>query len=421
MPGVESPLLLDSVTWDGGIELIRQSPPVGAASFSITFLAPAGWGQEPAAQGGRSRLLSALLTSGAGRWNRAELARRLDALGATLHSDVSPENLSVTLWGPEAHRDRLIPLLTESILHPRFEPLELARVRRELTERQMRELRQPASRAEKELFHRIFSRGHPLRETGFGSPASLARVDRAALRRELATRVHSRGSRFIATTRLSAEEVSRRLSRALGDVLEADLPPPPEIPPRARGSETPQRVELPGNSQSEIRLGGPSLVRSDPEYPAAYLANEVLGGRSLLSRLFQRIRERRGLAYHTGSELASGLWDGCWVVEAGTAPAQSGRVLSLLHREIRQLGKGTLGRAELHRIRESALGSIELELEDTASAHGLAVEVAESALPLQHWTDWPAQLRAVSPAAVSSASLRALDLEFASSVIAGPK
>jgi zinc protease len=416
----DSPLDLERLTLDGGVELLRQGPPVGSASFSVSFIAPAGWGYESDATAGCSRLLAGMLRCGGGSWDRSALARELDRLGGTLDSDVTPEHMSLTVWGPEAHRDRLLPLFYASIREPRFEAKEFARLRREAVERQMRELTQPASRAEKELIHRIFVPGHPMRETGYGTPAALRHLDVATLRRTHRERVLTRGGRLVATTRLATRAIGAKLGAGLSSALDQPAPAAPVVPPRPRRPGRSERISLPGNSQVEIRLGGPSVLRSDPEYPAAYLANDILGGRSLLSRIVFRIREQSGLAYHTASELASGVWDGYWVAQAGTTPAQTERVLKMLQREVERLGRTAVRASELERIRESGLGAVQLDLEDTASAHSLAVEVAEWQLPEDHWRTRPAELRGVTPGQVEAAARRAFDPALASHVIAGP-
>ncbi|MCI4346721.1 MAG: insulinase family protein [Thermoplasmata archaeon] len=415
-----SPLALERSTLDNGLGFLRQAPPVGAASFSVTYLAPAGWGYDPARQAGLARVVGSLLAAGAGSFDRAALARRLDALGGSLHAEVSPEHLAVTLWGPEAHRDRLLPLLVDAVLRPRFEAKELARVRRELAERQLRELAQPASRAEKELLQRIFARGHPLRETGFGSPGTLGNIDRAALRRHHEQFVLSNRSTLIGTSRASAATLARSFERAFKAGASTPAPRTPVLPDRDLTRRATARIDLRGNSQVEIRVGGSAIAHSDPEYPAAFLANEVLGGRSLLSRLFQNIRESKGLAYHTSSELAAGRWGGYWLAEAGTGPARAAKVLSLLRGEIRRMGRELVPPSELDRIRESTLGAVQLELEDTASAHGLAVEIAELELPEDHLLRWPDTLRAVTPAQLQSAAASTFDLRLSASVVAGP-
>lgn len=419
MAGSEGSLRLERRVMDSGATLLHQAPPAGAASFSVSFLAPAGWSFDPAPERGLATAVAELLSAGEGRFPHRELSQALDSLGGTLDSECGPERTRITVWGPEAHLDRLLPFLTGSIRTPRFDAAELRRVLRELHERQLREQSQPASRAEWELGRQLFAPGHPLRETGVGTVGSRARIDRTALRTFHARRYVPGGGAFIATTRLPMDEIDRRLMRLLpGWKGRAD--PDPDPPSARRGSPTPTSIDLPGRSQVEIRIGGPALRRGDPGYPAALLANEVLGGRPMLSRLFQRIREKEGLAYHCSSDLTALLHSGMWISEAGCGPKDAGRVRELLELETRRLTKGGVPQGELDRIRESVIGGIQLELEDTVSAHGLAMDVAELGLPADHLLTWPATLRAVTPAHLQEVADRIMSPAHLRTVIAGP-
>ena len=417
---IAAPLRMERSTLANGLPLVRQEPPAGAATFAATFFAPAGWAFDRPELAGRAVLVAELLTGGAGRWDRAALARRLDRAAATLTSHCHPEATEVTLWGPEAHLAELLPLLADAVLRPRFDSAEIQRVRRQLLERQMRERTQPDRRAEKELFARIFPAGHPYRETGLGSPASLARLTRAELLRFFEERYRDRGAGLAISCREPIGPLTRRLEELLG---RGGLPPAPPGPPLPRPpppAPEPLRIEVPGGSQVEIRTGGPSIARSDPAYPAAYLANEILGGRSLLSRLFLNLREHRGLVYHAASELEAMRWGGYWTAEAATEPRRVPRVLRLLDRETRALGRSDPTSAELDRVRESAIGSIWIDLENTASAHELAVDIAYHQLPPEYYERWPAVLRAVPARAVREAAAEAMDPDRASTVVAGP-
>ncbi len=172
--------------------------------------------------------------------------------------------------------------------------------------------------------------------------------------------------------------------------------------------------------QLEIRIGGPSIRRASPEYPAAFLANEVLGGRPLLSRLFQNVRERHGLAYNAGSELDPMRWGGVWQVHAGTGPERAERVLELVESEIERVRSEPVRRAELDQIRESAIGEITVQLETTAGAHECAVDIAYHELPGDFLARWPATLRRLTAAEVRSGAEAAFDRANMATVLAGP-
>ena len=402
-----------------GLTVVRQPAPAGAASFSATYVGPAGWGFDPAGEGGTARVVNQLLASGAGPYDRVGLARALDRAGATLTPECAPESGEVTIWGPAEAWESLMALLAHVVLRPRFAPADLERVRRQLSERQMRELAQPASRADRELFRETYPEGHPYRTSGLGDPRSIGRIDPERLRRFHQSHYTSGDAILVVTApaRLSAiESVTRRQFSAFAENRAPSL----RFPPARPSSPRTVTVDLPGRSEVDIRLGGNSLSRSDPEYPAAFLANEILGGRAQLSRLFQRIRERGGLVYHAASQLEAMRFGGHWTVGAGTGPDHVGKVVRMLSAELDRMGARTVPRSELDEVRESAIGELPLALETTADAHELAVEVAYHRLPGDYLVHWPTMLRSVGPKEVRGAAERAMDGRRAVTILAGP-
>lgn len=402
-----------------GLQLVRQSQPVGSASFSATYVGPAGWGFDREGREGTARLVNQLITSAAGRRDRVELARTLDRAGATLTHQTAPESGEVTIWGPAAGWDRLLALLADVVLRPRFDASDVARARRQIRERQLRETTQPAQRAEREFLSTAFPSHHPYSRTGFGTPPSVRRISRADLVRFHREHYSSTEAILVVTgpARLSALE---RTARRLFSHFETTRPATLAVPALRTGRPVERAVNLAGRSQVEVRMGGPSVARSDPEYPAAALANEILGGRPLLSRLFQRVREKGGLAYHASSELEAMRFGGYWLAQAGTGADRWRRVVPMLRQEVERLGRTEVPLSELEMIRESAIGEIPLALESTAEAHELAVDVAYHRLPPDYWVKWPGVLRAVRPHEVRAAAARALDGRSAVTVLAGP-
>jgi zinc protease len=413
-----SPLQLERGSLDDGTELVRQPTPAGSESFSLTYLAPAGWGYDGRKRG-LALLASELVVTGGGKRDRAELARELDRHGATLTSEVHPESAEVTLWGPAEHFVPLLPLLADSVLRPRWDPGEVGRLRRRVAERQMRERSQPDQCAEKALYRRIFSEGHPYRETGLGTPRTVPSITRPDLERFHRRHYTCRGT-MVATCREPLPRLEKLLSAAFRGHDSVPAPTSPKIPPPVRPSPEVTRLMVPGGSQVELRVGGASIPRADPGYPAAFLANELLGGRSILSRVFQSLREKRGLVYHASSELEAMLWGGYWVVEAGTRPSQVEEAQKLLLAEIGAVAEEAPPTSELDRIRESAIGSTWLELETTATAHEIAVDAAYHHLPEDFYRTWPTRLRAVTPRQVAEGARQAIDLTRSAVVVAGP-
>ncbi|MFZ1023090.1 MAG: pitrilysin family protein [Thermoplasmata archaeon] len=418
MASTSDPLALERGEPINGIELIRQPSPPGTASFSATYVAPAGWSYDPSGAAGAAVLTSALVTSAAGPYDRVELARLLDRYGATLQHDAAAESTEVSIWGPAQEWERLLAIFAEVVMRPRFENEDLDRVRRQILEHQLRELTQPGHRAERVLLETLFPKGHPYRESGLGTRRTISRIGRANVTRFHREHFTSEGALLVVTIPTSLVRL-RPVLQKLFKSFDSSPPRRPSLPPVATAPET-RMVAMADRSQVEVRIGGVSLSRADPHYLALFLANEVLGGRPLLSRLFQRVRERHGLAYHASSEVEAMRWGGYWVARAGTGKDRWKRVIRLMQQEIRSLSQAPVSASELNRIRESAIGEIPLALETTSGAHELAVDVAYHHLPDDFYRNWPAQLRALRARDLEEAARIGLDGSHAISVLAGP-
>ncbi len=402
-----------------GLTVVRQATPPGSASFSATYVGPAGWGFDPAGAEGTARMVNALVTSAAGRYGRVALARRLDRAGATLHRECAPESSEVTIWGPaDAWRD-LLGLLADVVLRPRFEADDIARALRQFLESQLRESTQPAARVERELLRAIFPEGHPYRATGLGTRRSVERITRGDLVRFHEGHYTSGDGILVVTVPARLRDVEESARRLFSRFAEPRAPKL-RVPPVRSRAPTVTRIDLAGHSQVEVRVGGSSLERASPLYPAAFLANEVLGGRPLLARLFQRVREQSGLAYHASSDLEAMRFGGYWVAQAGTGPDRWKKVAPMLQQEVARLRQEPVPGSELRAIRESAIGELPLSLESTSDAHDLAVDAAYNRLPADHWVRWPSVLRAVRPREVEEAARVAFAERGAATVLAGP-
>ncbi|MCI4318863.1 MAG: insulinase family protein [Thermoplasmata archaeon] len=419
MPESDDPRRVERAVTGSGLTVVRQPPPPSTHSFAATFVAPAGWSEDPRGGEGLALLTSRLLTSGTRRRDRISLAQLLDRHGAHLSADCDVESSELEIWGPSSSFPVLFDLLVETLASPRFAPADIARTKRQFLERQLREQSQPESRVGRELLRAIYPSGHPYRETGVGDAASVKSVTGEQLRRFHARRWLTHGGLLIVTTERPLSEILSRAERQFGfldqSVGLADSPKWPAPRPPSDIVEVP----LPGRTEVQVRLGGPSLPRSAPEYPALHLANEVLGGRSL-SRLFQRVRERHGLAYHASSALATMRSGGYWWAQAGTGPERLTKVIDLIDREVTKIGSDLVPTDELDRIRNSVIGSLPLELETTAGAHDLAVDLAYFGLDESFYLSWPETLRAVTARDLRAAVHAGLDRRRAAVAWAGP-
>lgn len=421
MPERRDPRRVSFHDLPGGARLVVQPGPEGSHRFAASYLGPAGHGFDPAGQEGLAEITAEALLAGTTRLDRAALFREIDRRGGALAVSTDPEMVHLEVEGPADEYVRLIGLLAEVLNSPRFAPHEIDRIRRELVEAQLRERQIASLRAETELHRRLFPPGHPYRESGAGTFRSVSRIRPSDLATFHRRHYSGRGGVVIVTHPGPAARLVRSVAQIM-DRWPADRPAttPPTGGQRRPPSRGPARISLPGQSQVELRIGSMSLARHSPLYPAAELADELLGRRPVLSRLFQVIREREGLAYHASSQLSALSWGGYWELQAGTSPRQADRALRLLEDEIERLAREAPDAEELRRIRESAIGSIPLDLETTSTAHHWAIEIGRYGYPESYLVDWPERIRAITSAELQEAWVKGFDSRHAVIVLAGP-
>ncbi|MCI4321102.1 MAG: insulinase family protein [Thermoplasmata archaeon] len=413
------PLVFERDVRADGLTVVRQPAPSGSASFAATYVGPAGWAFDPEGREGLAVVTSQVGASAAGRRDRVALARELDQRGGSIHRHCAPETNEVSVTGPGSELVPLLGLLADVVLRPRWATDDLERVRRQIVERQLREQTQPGPRADREMLYAVFPTGHPYRLSGLGSRRSIAGLRRTDLVKFHREQTAASGGFVVVTTSRSMSDV-QRLVHSRFPRFPTDRPA--RAPPAARNPVSravARSIAMAGRSQTEIRVGGNAPSRDDPSFPALVLANEVLGGRSLLNRLFQHIREDRGLAYHASSDLESMRWGGYWSAQAGSAPERAEQVVRLMRDELAAIAETPIPAGELNRIRESAIGEIPLGLETSADAHELAVDAAYNGLAERHWLEWPSILRALTPRAIRDATANVYDPARAVTVVAG--
>ncbi|EQD72687.1 hypothetical protein B1B_03619, partial [mine drainage metagenome] len=252
---------------DAGLRRSRgTSPPAGAASASITYVGPAGYGfgsgrrRRDRADGGPPHHLRGRAVRSGRDGARTRPGRRdpdlPDRAGIGRDHDL----------GPAADWESLLELLSHAVLRPRFDPEDIERVQRQLRESQLRELTQPAHRAERELFRAIFPMGHPYRETGWGSARSVGGINRGRLVRFHSEHYTAEGGVLVATIPAPLKRLERASARWRSHFARARAPS--SLRPRpVLGRRVVRQIEMAGRSQTEVHVGGPSIARSREEFP----------------------------------------------------------------------------------------------------------------------------------------------------------
>ncbi|MEY2456422.1 MAG: hypothetical protein QOK06_1516 [Acidimicrobiaceae bacterium] len=346
-----------------GIRLVTERMPE-ARSVTIGFWVGVGGRDEPPPLSGASHFLEHLVFKGTDRRSAREIAEAIDALGGEMNAFTSREHTAYYTRLPAAALDVGLDLLTDVLAQPALRPHEVDAEREVILEEILLSEDTPDDKVHSLLAEALYP-GHPLGREVLGDQASVEAMTRDDI--DLFRRTHYRPANIVvaAAGLLDHAAVAEGIEHYLPD-LEKGVPPHRE-PPTA--DPVPLVVGHRSSEQGHIALGWRALDQSDPDRYALSVANQTFGG-GMSSRLFQEVREERGLAYSVYSATSLYSDSGLLMVYAGTAPARVGEVLSVIDDQVAALFADGVTEQELQVAKGYLEGSLLLGLEDSGSRMG---------------------------------------------------
>ncbi|MBA2529707.1 MAG: insulinase family protein [Euzebyales bacterium] len=346
-----------------GLRVVTEAMP-DVRSVAVGFWIGVGSRDERDPVAGASHFLEHLLFKGTRRRSAQQIAEVIDAVGGDLNAFTSKE---YTCFYARC-LDRDLPLavdvlgdmLTSSVVRSADVDAERDVV--------LEEIRMHYDTPD-DLVHSVFNQawfgGHPLGREVLGDEHTMAAMTREQVNRYY-RRAYVPGNAVVAVAgNVEHDEVVARVVDAVGDWLGPTQPTVRRRPPRA--PTAPGTVLRPRpTEQTHLVLGGPGIARADERRYAAGVLNQALGG-GMASRLFQEVRERRGLVYTVYSYNGMHADTGTFAVYAGTAPRKACEVLRVVRTELDKALTDGLTAEELARAKGHLAGSTVLALEDTSS------------------------------------------------------
>lgn len=361
-PSVSLPRGVQLTTLDNGTRVITEAMP-HVRSATLGWWVGVGSRDEHEAVAGASHFLEHLLFKGTRRRSAREIAEAIDAVGGEANAFTSQEY--TCFYARVLDRDVGVALdvIGDMIREAACGADHVEAERRVVLEEILMHLDSPD-----ELAHSLFCEahfgGHPLGREVLGSEASVRAVGRDDIAGWYQRHYQPDNVVVAAAGNVAHDHIVAGVRHALGE----HGAPAPSSPVRTAPGERGHGVAVRSRptEQTQVVLGGPGLARGDERRWAVAVLDVALGG-SMASRLFQEIRERRGLAYTVGSEQAQHVDAGTFNVFAGTNPSQVGELVEVLRAQLDDVRQQGLSDEELARARASLAGSIVLGLEDTGS------------------------------------------------------
>jgi predicted Zn-dependent peptidase len=348
-------------TLDSGVRVVTERVP-SVRSVALGFWIGTGSAAEDESQAGISHLLEHMLFRGSSRFGSEEIDQIFDAMGAEINAGTDRETTSLYTRVLDRHLERAFDVMGDMLWRPRFEELEAER-EVVLEEIAMYE-DDPQDRVFDVLGQAVFG-SHPLGRAVIGNAKVVGGATREQLRefhdeRYVPERVVIAAAGSVEHDAVVA--MARRAEQQREDprpTTAVTLPGEPDFQRRVRFLEK-------DTEQYHLCLGGAGLARDDERRFALRVLEGILGGTSS-SRLFQEVRERRGLAYSVFSFSSLFATTGEVGLYVGTRPDNLAEALEVVANELERCVADPASEEELTRSRENLKGRVVLALESTGA------------------------------------------------------
>jgi predicted Zn-dependent peptidase len=330
-------------------------------SISVGVWLTRGSRHESAERGGIAHFVEHMLFKGTATRSAEDIAQAIDSIGGQLDAFTAKEYASYYIKVLDEHLPLALDILSDIVLNPAFTLDDIQREKKVVVE-EIKMVEDTPDDLVHEIFTQSFWEDHPLGRPILGTKETVESFTAESLR-DYFTNAYTPGNLIVsAVGNLEHERVRDLVAEKFG-ALQPFGAPVGEAAPLVVPKIQVRNKEL---EQSHVCLGASSYPQNHDDRYASYVLNTLLGG-SMSSRLFQNVREKRGLAYAVFSGLSAYRDAGSFTIYAGCANEAVGEVIDLVVEELRQVKRTVVPAAELQRAKDHLKGSLMLSLENTAS------------------------------------------------------
>jgi predicted Zn-dependent peptidase len=345
---------------DNGLRILTERM-TQVRSVSIGVWLTRGSRHEAADQSGIAHFVEHMLFKGTETRSAEDIAQAIDSIGGQLDAFTAKEYASYYIKVLDEHLPLAIDILSDIVRNPAFSVEDLEREKKVVLE-EIKMVEDTPDDLVHELFTQGFWENHPLGRPILGTRETVESFNLDVLRQYFVDAYTPRNLIVSAVGNLEHARVRELVGDKFGSLVSRG-DAPGEVAPTVVPKILIRNKEL---EQSHICLGASSYPQDHDDRYASYVLNTLLGG-SMSSRLFQNVREKRGLAYAVFSGLSAYRDAGSFTVYAGCSNEAVGQVIDLVVEELRGVKLAPVPPAELQRSKDHLKGSLMLSLENTAS------------------------------------------------------
>jgi zinc protease len=403
-----------------GIVLLGQAQP-GDPAVSVRIRSHAGAQLDPEGKDGLAYLTGRMLLRGSAGRSFEEINDITDGLGAAIGVGPGRTSTDISIKSLIEDLPQMLDLAAAALRSPDFPAEELEKIRKETIGAIRDREDSTGANAERAMREQIIPIGHPLRRQVLGEPETINTITRDDLIAFHAANFGPASLTIAIVGGIESLEVAANLIQDRFGDWESSATRPADAPGLEPIAAT-HRVDrgIAGKSQSDITIGMPTLLRSNPDYFPLELGNMILGRIGLAGRLGNNVRDKQGLAYHVSSSLDAGRTVSTWTAHAGVDPGNVDRTIESIQVELTRLRNELVTETELADAKSFLTGSVPLALERNDGIADLLLSIEHHQLGLDYLEHYPKLVNAVTRGQILAAANKYLDESRLAIGVSGP-
>jgi zinc protease len=369
-------------------------------------------------QYGVSSLTASLLDTGANNWDADDIAKRFESVGAQFGAAASTDltTLSLRTLTDEALFNKALETMQVILTKPAFNKTDFKRDQKRTLAMLKQTEESPGDLAGIAFSNALYGE-HPYAHPTEGIIKTVAALTPADLK-DFYKKYYVAANAMVVIvgnlTRQQAEQSAEKLLAGLPVGQKPEALPDVVMPTKA----TQQHIEFP-SSQTHVLVGLPGSYRKDPDYFPLYVGNHVLGGSGLVSKLFDEVREKRGLAYSASSSFAPLLKQGPFTIGLQTRNDQTQQALEVLNKTLNDFISKGPSTEELTAAKQNIVGGFAMRFDTNKELANYVAMIGFYDLPLDYLDNFQKNIEKVTVAEITDAFKRRVNPQLLQTVTVG--
>ena len=387
--------------------------------LAMRFAFEGGNAQDPEGKEGLANFIAAMLDEGAGDLTAQKFQERMEEIAMRMSFDDARDAFYGSLETLTENRDKAMGLLALAINKPRFDVDAVDRIRGQLLAGLIHAARDPDRVASEQWSATAFA-GHPYGRPANGTAASLGKITREDLA-AYRTRVFAKDTlRVVVVGDIDAKTLAGMLDQVFGGLAaKAKLTPVAQTMPKAKERLKVVEMDVP---QSVARFGLPAMARKDKDFLPAFLLNQIVGGGVMSSRLWEEVREKRGLAYSVYTSVQPFKHTSVFAGGVATKNEEIGQTLDLINTEIKRITAEGPTEVELANAKSYLTGSFALRFDSNAKIANQLLWILQEDLGKDYVDRRNGEIEAVTLEQVKAVAKRLFEgQELITTIVGKPK